>query len=116
MWVTHCMRIGPLIMLGLLALKAHWLVDVLTGSASRGAVAAMTSTSAAVSAPGASTIGAEVVSQVFLWFFVLVVLALLAGLVSLLVGEIKLRRELRRGAAWRRTERARARDTSPWYR
>ena len=112
----HCLRISPLIMLVLVAVRARWFLGLITGSAPR-ATAATASTTATVGTSGAKAAGAgaEIVSQLFVWFFVLVALMLLGGLVSLAVGEIKLRREIRGSRAFRRAERAHTRETSPWY-
>ena len=113
--MSHCFRIGPLIMLGLLVLRGRWLLGLLSGGASRGAVAA-TTTTAAAGASKFTAAGGEAVSQFFVWIFVLVVLGLLGGLVSMVVAEIRLRREIGGRGVLRRAERARLRAASPWYR
>lgn len=102
-------------MLGLLVLRGRWLIGALSGGTSRGAVAA-TSTTAAAGASTFTAAGGEVVSQVFVWMFVLVALGLLGGLVSMVVAEIRLRREIGGRGVVRRAERARLRAASPWYR
>jgi heme exporter protein D len=102
-------------MLGLLVLRGRWLIGALSGGTSRGAVAA-TSTTAAAGASKFTAAGGEVVSQFFVWIFVLVALGLLGGLVSMVVAEVRLRREIGGRGVLRRAERARLRAASPWYR
>lgn len=100
-------------MLAVVVLRARWLLGLFAGSASRGTAAVSTST--AVGRSGARAVSGEVVSQLFVWFFVLLGLMLLGGLMSLMIAEIKLRREIRGPRAARRAGRTRLRDTSPWY-
>lgn len=103
-------------MLGLLVLRGRWLIGALSGGTSRGAVAATSTTTAAAGASKFTAAGGEVVSQFFVWIFVLIALGLLGGLVSMVVAEIRLRREIGGRGVLRRAERARLRAASPWYR
>jgi hypothetical protein len=102
--VLFCWRLSPLLLVVLLALRARWLTGVLAnsgraGSPAAGSTSGHTASSAAATAAAALR-GGSPVSQFFVWFFIIIgaflVFALVAGLVNMVISEIKLQIECHR--------------------
>jgi hypothetical protein len=92
--VTWCIRVSPLFLVAVLALRTHLVTDLLAGSAGSHSAPAPSRT------PNLPRAGGAMVSQFFVWLYLIVgallVLAVLSGFLSYLLGEIKLHRECTR--------------------
>lgn len=104
--MVWCLRISPLIAATLLALRGKWLVGLFSNSGTRGATGSASVLSSSVLSSSALSSSAlytsalnllrgsgTVVSQFFAWLYLLVGLCAVCGLIRLVVGEIRLRRE-----------------------
>jgi thiosulfate reductase cytochrome b subunit len=125
--VIWCLRISPLIAAALLALRGRWLVGLFSSAGTRGVAAghsAVLSPSALYSlglSPSALYTSAvnllrgsgTLVSQFFAWLYLLVGLCAVCGLIQLVVGEVRLRREFSGRLRGRRGRRGRARWGTP---
>jgi lipid-A-disaccharide synthase-like uncharacterized protein len=89
--VTWCWRMSPLIVVALFAMRARWLVGLITRSAGRKATPAPSWALSLLRGSGSA------VSQFFVWIYValgvIFVLTVISGIVTWLIGEIKLQRE-----------------------
>lgn len=118
-----CLRISPLIAAALLALRGRWLVGLFSSSGTSGVAVGHSS---ALSPSALSSLGVSpsalytsalnllrgsgtLVSQFFAWLYLLVGLCAVCGLVRLVVGEVRLRREFSGRVPGRHGRRGRAR-------
>jgi hypothetical protein len=109
--VIWCLRISPLVAATLLALRGKWLVGLFSSSGTRGVTgspSALSSSALSSSALSSSALSSSalytsalnllrgsgtLVSQFFAWLYLLVGLCAVWGLIRLVVGEVRLRRE-----------------------
>jgi hypothetical protein len=97
--VTTCWRMSPLVFVALIALRARWLAGLISSSAGRTAAPVASSTTSTTLSTALSTLrGGSGVSQFFVWFYLvlgaILGITLLSRVLSSVIDEIKLQREL----------------------
>ena len=92
--MTWCWRMSPLVVVALVALRARWLVSLITRSAGRGAGPAPSWTLSWLRGSGTA------VSLFFVWIYVvlgvILILTLITWVLKWVIGEIGLQRECHR--------------------